>query len=428
MFIPNISKEMEKKILKQNTKSTIKVILENLENAKVEEVLMDLYIKTNDQTSKELVKLYEKQIVLAIMDKDKFKSQLYNFYTDTSKYIKKNNLYSDFLLFFHNVYKTKFFNFRGKYSNLQVAYMSLLMEQFCYFSDYKHRLVGVNTKGKPILIREPYLYLDYPAFEKPNTLGKHFALYKKLGFEVNNMEDVFALSSNYRLITNTLALISCFIDENNQDILAEEYSTLVRGLELPIIYYKTDEIQNLRMNRRRLLKQNRLIAEVDFGVIKKVELVEKFTNDELYLIIKFTLKDNTSFNGFYDVLNDLLWTPFAENNSMVVINMSRSLEILVKELYLIKTADLAIENTHLKEFNYQFIEKEYNLNSSTDKKYNRNKEYVNEIKQIDAYTRKLPNGAKASDEAIEEAKKFGINLNSNETFVKPFQKNVYKIR
>lgn len=427
MFIPNITKDMEKKILKKNTKSTANVILENLENAKVEEVLIDLYIKTNDENSRELVKLYEKQIVLALMDKDKFKEQLYSFYVNTAKYIKKNNLYSDFLLFFHNVYKTKYFDFRGDYTNLQIAYMSLLMEQFCYFTDYKHRLVGVSTKGKPILIREPYLYLDYPIIENPNTLEKNFALYRKLGFDVKNMEDIFALTSNYRFISNTLALISCFIDENNQDILADEYAMLVRGLELPLVYYKNHDIHDLVMNRRRLLKQNKLLATVDFGVVKQVEIVEKFINDELYLIIKYTLKDNTSFNAFYDILNDFFWLPFSENKTMPVINMCRALEILIKELYLIKTADLPIENTHLDEFNYKFIEKEYTFNS-TDKKYNRSKEYINEVKHIEAFTRRLPNGAKASEQAIEEAKKFGINLNSDETFVKPFQKNVYKIR
>lgn len=427
MFIPNITKDLEKKILKTNTKSTAKVILENLEGTKVEDVLMDLYIKVNSDNAKQLVKLYEQQMVLAVIDKDKFKNELYNFYITTAKYIKKNDLYADFLLLVHNAYKTKYFHIVGLYSKIQIAYMSLLMEQFCYLSSYKQKLVGLTTKGKPIYIREPYLYMDYPAIVKTTTLEKHFALYRKLGFDVNSPEDIFKLSSNYRLITNSLSLISCLIDEYNKDILPEEYSMLVRGIDLPSINYKSDEVFDLMMNRRRLLKQNRLVASVDFHDIKQVDIVEKFANDELYLIMKFTLKDNTSFNGFYDFLNDFFWTPFSENNTFAVKKMQRALEVLVKELYLIKTADLQIKDTHLEEFIYVFIEKDYNINP-TDKKYNRSKEYINEIKQIDAYTRKLPNGAKASDTAIQEAKKFGINLNSDETFVKPFQKNIYKVK
>lgn len=428
LFIPNITKDLEKKIKKTNTKSTAKVVLENLENVKVEDVLMNLYIKTDSENAKQFIKLYEQQMVLAIMDKDKFKSELYNFYMQTAKYIKKNNLYSDFLLLFHNVYKTKYFDRGGDYSNIQIAYMSLLVEQFCYLSSYKQRLVGVSTKGKPIYIPEPYLYMDYPAIAKPPTLKKHFELYKKLGFNVNSPEDIFALSSNYRIITNSISLISCFIDEYNQDILPSEYPMLVKGIDLPNITYKSNEIADLMMNRRRLLKQNRLVATVDFHDVKQVDIIEKFMNDELYLILKFTLKDGTSFNGMYDILNDFMWTPFSENKILPVIRMQRALEILVKELYLIKTADLQISDTHLDEFNYLFIEKDYTSNEATGKKHERNKEYINEIKQIEAYTRKLPNGAKASDTAIQEAKRFGINLKSDETFVKPFQKNIYKIK
>jgi succinate dehydrogenase flavin-adding protein (antitoxin of CptAB toxin-antitoxin module) len=54
------------------------------------------------------------------------------------------------------------------------------------------------------------------------------------------------------------------------------------------------------------------------------------------------------------------------------------------------------------------------------------REYRAELKGVKGYIRKLPLGATASDEAIANAKRLGIELRTNETFVTEFIKKVYK--
>ena len=46
--------------------------------------------------------------------------------------------------------------------------------------------------------------------------------------------------------------------------------------------------------------------------------------------------------------------------------------------------------------------------------------------EVDAYIRKLPKGARASQEAIKLASEYGIKLDDDETFVKSFKKEIYK--
>lgn len=51
-----------------------------------------------------------------------------------------------------------------------------------------------------------------------------------------------------------------------------------------------------------------------------------------------------------------------------------------------------------------------------------------EIRPIQGYIRKLPAGQKASTEAVEYALKLGYELESNETFVRPFMKQVFRLK
>ena len=54
--------------------------------------------------------------------------------------------------------------------------------------------------------------------------------------------------------------------------------------------------------------------------------------------------------------------------------------------------------------------------------------YEAEIRPIQGYIRKLPAGQKASVDAVEYALKLGYELESNETFVRPFMKQVFHLR
>ena len=54
--------------------------------------------------------------------------------------------------------------------------------------------------------------------------------------------------------------------------------------------------------------------------------------------------------------------------------------------------------------------------------------YEAEIRPIQDFIRRLPAGQKASPDAVEYALKLGYELDSNETFVRPFMKQVFHLR
>lgn len=433
MYIPTVTKEDEKQIKKRNTKITANIIVENLEGLDISDLLSNVYIKVDDEVSKELVKMYESQLILAMTSPNKFITNLHTFYNNTAKYLKKNKLYDKFLLFYYYTYKQ---NFRGNINikdKIQIAYMSLLLEQFPYLSSYKDRFVGVSSDNKPLYIKEPYLYLDYPEYKlrtnKLKSLNEYISLINKIGYDVKNSQDVNALFMNYRLISNMLTNISFLINENTLDLVPTKYPMIIYGLDIPFINQKVN-LSEFVMNRRRLLKNNKLTVELDFKDIIKIDMKEIFVNDELFLLFKSTLLDDSEISGFYDIVNDLFYSIFTDSVNQEAIVYATSIEVLIKEIYLIQTADLDIDKTHYKEFNMKFIHHiENNEKSSVGRKnYVRAGSYVEEIVNLSAYTRRLPDGAKASDSAIAEARKYGINLGDNETFVKPFQKNIYKLK
>ena len=433
MYIPTITKEDEKQIRKSNAKRTANVIIENLEGLDISDLITNLYIKVDDEVSKQLVKMYEGQLILAMTDPNKFVANLNTFYNNTAKYLKKNKLYDKFLLFYYYTYKQKFRGSINIQDKIQVAYMSLLLEQFPYLSTYKDRFIGISKNNKPLYIKEPYLYLDYPEYKlrmnKIKSLNDYMSLINKIGYNVKTMEDIQALFMNYRLISNMLTNISFLIDETTLDLVPTKYPMIVYGLNIPFIDSKID-LSEFIMDRRRLLKNNKITVELDFKDIIKVDIKETFVNDELFLLFKLTLFDGNELSGFYDIVNDLFYSVFTDSVNKEALDFIQSIETLIKEIYLIQTADLDINKTHYNEFNMKFIHHIENTEkaSISNKKYVRNGDYVEEIISLSAYTRRLPEGAKASDTAIAEAKKYGINLNSNETFVKPFQKNIYKLK
>ena len=54
--------------------------------------------------------------------------------------------------------------------------------------------------------------------------------------------------------------------------------------------------------------------------------------------------------------------------------------------------------------------------------------YKEETITISPYIRKLPEGATASEEAIQRAKEFGYELSEGETFVRPFTRKTFILR
>ncbi|MDU1687918.1 MAG: hypothetical protein E6843_14465, partial [Clostridium perfringens] len=105
----------------------------------------------------------------------------------------------------------------------------------------------------------------------------------------------------------------------------------------------------------------------------------------------------------------------------------KMIENFVLEAYLRVTTNRIDNEEDLGYYNnFNFYYKYDDELSQVSKKKYRKGEYFKEITKIKPYIRKLPQGAKASDEARELALKYGYLLEDGETFVNEFKKNLIK--
>ena len=106
------------------------------------------------------------------------------------------------------------------------------------------------------------------------------------------------------------------------------------------------------------------------------------------------------------------------------------LKYLILEIYIICTTDIDKDLTRFYDFQVNIKKspiKDVNNIKRYYKKYTRD-DLIKDLAEINSYIRKLPIGATASEEAIENARQYGINLKPGETFVKSFEKTIYKKR
>lgn len=150
------------------------------------------------------------------------------------------------------------------------------------------------------------------------------------------------------------------------------------------------------------------------------------SQDNLFLIYKLTNKDGKSFTGFYDVNDNFFVSPYTEYSEYS--DLHNDIKSLVLESYIICTTYIDKEKTRFYEFKMEIsktVEKDVKTIQRYYKKYNKDNLLIS-CAEVNSYIRKLPPGATASEEAKENAKKYGIELKLNETFVKSFEKTVYK--
>lgn len=74
------------------------MILELLKDVPFTELSVSLYFITKDTVSM-LARVYESELELALIDRDKFLKGIHKFYNETAIYIKKNDMYKEFFAF-----------------------------------------------------------------------------------------------------------------------------------------------------------------------------------------------------------------------------------------------------------------------------------------------------------------------------------------
>jgi hypothetical protein len=450
----------ETQIKKNRTDGTAMMVLDLIKGLELTSMMSDIFMYTEDNVAKELIKRYELQLVGAFEDSEGFKKNLHAFYRDTASYIKKNKLYKEFYSFCYFVFSTLSVKRLERktdqsYRDALNCYYNILFQQMNYFVPHPKIAYGLDTNGKLLLRQEPFPNLDVIIMNAYHNDKKNFTrenLYKKFqrnGYNIHSESDFQWYHSNDQLITNMTLVMSYFINENTLQINPKEHYMVAEGINLLKDKAKTDIYKSLLREKRYFLPKKGLIGRYEhFKDIKEIFFQEVFTENRIVLLYKVTATNGKEFSGFYDNKLELFYSPWESTDFGGVFHQLMENVILESYCYLTTEIEEQLKNKefekrlHLKKeipiLSVQpipsvqfFYEEKIESESKKSKQEKRFREFDKRNYQegkttIQPFVRRLPAGARASEEAMKLAREYHYVLREGETFVRPFERTTYR--
>lgn len=433
-------------ILQRRTISTAHSVVEGIENIPFEKLSMNLYFYCQDAQMNKFTRQYESMVELASIDPEKFAFSLHKFYNELSIRIKKEDLYDEFFeLYYHCMRKSMQPSGQLDQAVLE-AYTNLVIQQVEYLRpdkfDFTQRLCGRKTTGELLTIRDTLPQFDLPSYEYRLLAEKGInpdliELYRKHGMRVNDLADIEALAQIDRFAGSMCTTLMPMINEYTYDILSEDtFHAREYPLGLMMSTIGTDELEEALTHRKKTLPSNGAVFEFETNpFLKRLLLKEILYNDSVYMLFRLDTVEDGTISGLYDTRGKFLYNPVELGASQRVERAAEAVSVTVLYCYASAVTDtydleklgeaVKMRGRWVKAHCYLKGGKQQNVYDHSSRDMSG---YEAEIRPIQGYIRKLPAGQKASADATEYALKLGYELESNETFVRPFMKQVFKLR
>lgn len=438
------------KVMQLRTASTAQDVRDKILGLTKDELLTTNFVHTNDPVAKWLLKQYESQMLLAASNFNGFSKGLHIFFRKTAQRINEKNAYRKFFEFCSYMYGALSTAVEeGFIKEVLYAYNNLLIQQAKYLSPRDRVVFGVTSDGQPLITKELYPKFDWPVHELTIKHGDRLNFdrikrcYKKYGYDVQTPDDIAANAFNEQIITNMLFQTTFYIDETNQDMLPEPYFLPAGGANIPFGPITLEEYQYHLKERRYLLPSRGVLGKYrNAGDIKEIFFREKFVGgNKIVLLCKIRFQNDRFLLAFYDNELSLGYTPWRDTSGEGLYHLPLMELILDSYLHLTQESvdesvsnlfvmtDSEAENIPEGKPAVQFFSRQPKRDpADPDAEYVPldKSQYAAVISQIGPFIRRLPFGAKASEEAKARAREFGILLGEGETFVRPHRKTVYR--
>ena len=420
-----------------------------------EKLTFEMYYICNDIEFKRFIRLFDSQLELAALDPEKFIFGLHKFYNDISRELKAEGKYYEFAQFIGAVMQLQFEKKEQLDKNIVDAYISLILQTLEYLGKDKFDLdtypYGVSTSGEILVGPYPLAYSDMPVVEYEKILqsGKKIgnqadhmelvkSLYAKYGITINTAHDLDAVKQTQMIHCNTTTAMFPFINEYTFDIATTTAfdSDNVPFINMICMVTDIDSLKEKLKHRNRTLPSNGMKFEIadPTGEIQSVLLKEMVYNGTVHMLYKIEML-GSSLSGYYNTVTGFLYSITRGAN---VSEPYRNLSNFILSLY----ATQVLNSIRLEDIHKWFIQGEHSLDIKVFGKAGKLKDvyhsspatsgkardlehYNKEERQINVIIRNLPDGRQASDEAKELAAQYGYELGPNQTFVRPFIKNVF---
>lgn len=451
------------------------VVVNFLKNVNIDELEVIMLF----QCDKELlpyVRMFEKQLLLAKMNPDKFRKNLHDFFSTTARKIKEENaihLISEF----HNAV-TQSGLLKGVDDDATVnsvfsSYLSMTEQLFCYLIDDMHEeIVGLRQDGTFILTEDIYPLIDYFQYEADEHMMKEqIALskgnkyswdvkavwkrltdnFKSIGYEVKDMKDLSNVIQSSNNFTNNNMSMFYYIDERTSDMIPNGFMAGYCGFEHPRKWLETDFYKNALKKRNFTLPSCGVVSSYYYaGGVREIVFKETFRDDAVILLWKMRFDFGGITTGYYDTSTQIFYSNYRmcsdktgsasaienfvlENYYMLTIKDTESEKKKRLKMW-VRSDDTPIDK--IPRWGNQPIV-DYNLCPSEDDKQSKKGkgtrkyvqgEYDKSKISISANVRRLPVGHKASYEALQNAEKYGYEIEDGYTFVLPFERNQRHIK
>lgn len=453
------SKPREVQIVMDRTFNTSIWVLELINGIEFSTLIFNVYYFCKDIAFRDIVKQYDGELELAGIDEERFILGLHQFYNNVSQQIKKHNQYREFAEFVGSVMRLQIEKKGTVEENIINAYVCLVLQTLEYLRTNKFDLTqcayGVSTSGELLIGNYPLPYSDLPAteYEELSYTNKLPAskiecfriiqqLYKKHNITINSMNDLDILEETQRTHVNTTMAFFPFINEFTFDIVPQHcYNTNYAPLVNMRCLISSEPLEAKLQHRHRTLPTNGVRFEIKdiTGEITGALFKEVLYNDSIHLLYRLDTTHG-SLAGYYDTKSAFFYSitrevlipqPFQNIKTLILtlyatqVLKDHSLE-KAQKLFIQGAFPLAItayiQGGKLREVYTQGISKGTDARvykSRNPEQYNKEDRYINVI------IRNLPAGQQASEEAKELAAQYGYELEPNQTFVRPFIKQVF---
>lgn len=443
-------KATARKILKQFTMPSAKIIEENLKNVDLNDLISGIYLKSSDEDVSYFIKQYEIQLILCMTQEEKFEEGLHDFYLKMSDYIHENKLYKKFYKLCYLVYIK--LNTKDIPEDIINAYQNLLMQQAAYFMGTPKKCgYGVDSKGGLMYVDEPGENLTEINYEMGKMMdGKRpyeplKSLFGKYGYkDVETFPDAEKIINRDQILSNMLYQMAYFITDENSYMISKPYRNPLMSIYFNSVFRTSYDEKKLldRLSKREFLlpAEGIIIKLANCGEFTEILFEETIIEDSVILLWRAKMHENTYTSGFFDTSSEIFYDAWRDSSARDTVHYVLQNMILQHYLYLtcvltkeekeefywyVETKDLTKSSDEqirpLVHYNIKVMTKTEKGEKLEIRHFDRSK-YIADLIDINPFLRNLPVGAIASDDATSMARRLGITLPKGKTLVRGFRR------
>lgn len=464
-YIKPFAKKMEGKdiatrCIMAGTFNTALQVLDRIRDVDKAHAVMSVFVYCKDEQYRFISREFESCMEIAALDPDRFVMGLHKFYNNMAAKIRKPGMryaFFQFIALFRKLQYTK--SDRHIDPNIILAYTDLILQMMDYLRpsklDLSQAVAGLSIDGEEILtVPDPNATYILPAWE---VLYRYHtgllqdaddipAVYAKYGFHIKDTKDAQVISRSCRILQNMRAALLPYINEYTYDIVP---TNINNGYIRELYYMSTDldvtELREALMTRRRTLPTNGVLVQFDDPTeYLKSMLLKEMVNEEQVIMLFRIDTDLGQFAGYFNTATGFLYQNAIESKNEKFVRWLSALPLYFYAAYVLddpRYSDTASRD-HFSNVGFHISGKSYGSGGRMRDTYHPNEEssynpvgprkgddrYDKRERMVNGYIRRLPEGQKASEDAIEKAKKLGYILNEGETYVSPFSKQVFFLK